>query len=250
MSDKKKKPAGGSATTLAKPATTGAGGAGEYNAEERMRFMLSYIENDATTKIREIDAKADEEFKAEKARLVKEQCEHITAFFKKRAKQVERVRKIQTSNMKNAARLRVLSAMNDHVTRVLDDAKAGLSIITTQEKRYRPFLERLILQGLLLMLEKDVVITCRAKDVKLVQDALDVASKAYTKRTNLPLNAVIGKDVFLPETSSGGVELSSMRGKFKISNTLENRLEHISRRTLPQIRTGLFGPNLDRKHYN
>lgn len=214
-----------------------------------MRFMLSYIENDAALKIREIDAKSDEEFKAEKGRMMKEQCEHISAFFKKREKQVERVRKIQTSHMKNAARLRVLSAMNEHVSRVLAETKAGLSIITTQEKRYRPFLERLILQGLLMMLEKDVVITCRSKDVRLVQEALEVASKAYTKRTNLPLNAVVDLDAPLPDTSSGGVEMSSMRGKFKISNTLDSRLEHISRNTLPQIRTGLFGPNPDRKHF-
>ncbi|XP_077556423.1 V-type proton ATPase subunit E-like [Haemaphysalis longicornis] len=233
----------------AKPAAVASAGAGEYDPEERMRFMLSYIENDAATKIREIEAKAEEEFKAEKGRLTKEQCDHISAFFKKREKQVERVRKIQGSHMKNAARLRLLSAMNDHVARVLAEAKAGLSIITTQEKRYRPFLERLILQGLLMMLEKDVVITCRSKDVKLVQDALEVASKAYTKRTNRPLNAVIDKDTCLPEASSGGVELSSMRGKFKISNTLDGRLELISRKTLPQIRTGLFGPNPDRKHF-
>lgn len=94
----------------------------------------------------EIDAKAEEEFNTEKGRLVQEQRIHIMEFYSKKEKQVERMRKIQSSHVKNAARIRILNAMNEHVSRVLEEAKANLGLITGQEKRYKPFLERLILQ--------------------------------------------------------------------------------------------------------
>lgn len=49
------------------------------------------------------------------------------------------------------------------------------------------------------------------------------------------------------ERSHGGVELFGYRGKIKCSNTLESRLEMISKQLLPDIRVALFGRNPNRK---
>ena len=38
-----------------------------------------------------------------------------------------------------------------------------------------------------------------------------------------------------------------MKGKIKISNTLEARLTMMAELMLPQVRTALFGPNPNRK---
>lgn len=45
----------------------------------------------------------------------------------------------------------------------------------------------------------------------------------------------------------GGIELLAMKGKIKISNTLDARLDMIARQMIPEIRTNLFGRNTNRK---
>ncbi|KAK8788758.1 hypothetical protein V5799_021465 [Amblyomma americanum] len=236
MSDRKK--SGGSAVAAA----TG------FDAAERMKNLLAYIYNDGVAKEKDIDTKAEQEFKTEKERLMRQERARIEEVVKRREKHVERVRKIQTSQIKNAARLRLLAGMNDLVGQVLAETRAKLNVITQKESRYKPLLERLILQGLYMMLEKDVVITCRRQDVQLVQDALVVAAKKFAADTLIQGSVVVDQEHFLPDDSSGGVELASTRGKLRVCNTLESRLELISRNLLPQIRTGLFGDNPDRKH--
>jgi len=52
---------------------------------------------------------------------------------------------------------------------------------------------------------------------------------------------------FVTIFSSGGVELYAQRGKIKVNNTLEARLEMIAAQKLPQIRNSLFGINQNRK---
>ncbi|KAG0423589.1 hypothetical protein HPB47_000628 [Ixodes persulcatus] len=103
-------------------------------------------------------------------------------------------------------------------------------------------------KGLYQLLDPDVTVFCRRKDAKLVQAAVEVASKVFKKKTGIQANVTLDKDNFLPEASTGGVEMSSMKGKVRIVNTLESRLELISQKILPQIRVELFGKNPDRKH--
>lgn len=244
MSEKKK--SGGSTATASKSKTPALSHSG-IDAAKRMAFLVTYIENDITSKVKEIDAKTDDEFKAEKERTLTQERKRINDIVARREKVVERTRKIQTSQIKNAARLRVLGSMNELVSRVLAEARSKLAVITEKEDRYKPFLERLILQGLYMMLDKDVVVTCRRKDLKLVQSALTVAAKKFAMDTKIEGNVVVDQEHFLPDECGGGVELTTMRGKKKVSNTLESRLELVTRKTLPQIRAGLFGPNPNRK---
>jgi len=46
---------------------------------------------------------------------------------------------------------------------------------------------------------------------------------------------------------TGGVELSAQKGRIKIANTLETRLEMIAKQMVPEIRTTLFGKNMNRR---
>ena len=48
--------------------------------------------------------------------------------------------------------------------------------------------------------------------------------------------------------SCGGVELIANKGKIKVTNTLESRLELISQQLLPEVRVALFGRNVNRKY--
>jgi len=46
---------------------------------------------------------------------------------------------------------------------------------------------------------------------------------------------------------SGGVELIAQNGKFVVENTLESRLDLMSRQMIPELRVILFGRNPNRK---
>ena len=107
-------------------------------------------------------------------------------FYEKKEKQVELQKKIQASNSLNAGRLMCLKvkfhiifrtkqkiqAREDHIRHVLDEAKANLSRISADSARYPAILKGLIMQGLLQLLEKDVVLRCREKDLGLVEQLL------------------------------------------------------------------------------
>ncbi|XP_050044699.1 V-type proton ATPase subunit E-like [Dermacentor andersoni] len=227
-----------------------AGRPGEIDVSKPIKHMLAFIEQEANEKVQEIDAKAEEEFNTEKGRLIQEQRILIMNSFSKKEKQVERQRKIQSSHVKNAARLRLLGAMDQHVTKVLVEAKSYLGQITSQGRHYQSFLEKLVLQGLLRIMKEDVVVICRKQDVALAKPVVDSAAKKFRDMTKLRVKVSVDPENFLPDPCFGGVVLAASGGRVILSNTLESRLELISQRMLPDIRSGLFGKNPRRKYYD
>merc|ERR1711881_530039 len=107
----------------------------------KLKHMMAFIEQEANEKAEEIDAKAEEEFNIEKGRLVQQQRLKIMEYYERKEKQVELQRKIQSSNMLNQARLKVLKARDDHVSKVLDNAKKQLVTICQDQSRYPQLLE-------------------------------------------------------------------------------------------------------------
>merc|ERR1712234_25566 len=103
---------------------------------KQIKHMMAFIEQEANEKAEEIDAKAEEEFNIEKGRLVQQQRLKIMEYYERKEKQVELQRKIQSSNMLNQARLKVLKARDDHVSSVMEDAKASLVTITRDKAKY------------------------------------------------------------------------------------------------------------------
>lgn len=110
--------------------------------------MMAFIEQEANEKAEEIDAKAEEEFNIEKGRLVQQQRLKIMEYYEKKEKQVKLQKKIQSSNMLNQARLKVLKVREDHVRNVLDEARRRLGEVTKDEPRYSSVLRTLVVQGL------------------------------------------------------------------------------------------------------
>lgn len=65
--------------------------------------------------------------------------------------------------------------------------------------------------------------------------------------TGLAVAVNIDPEHQLQKDNAGGIELYARDSKIYIDATLENRLELISRRILPEIRETLFGKNPNRK---
>ncbi|VDD86176.1 unnamed protein product [Enterobius vermicularis] len=225
-------------------------GISDNDVKKQLNHMMAFIEQEATEKAEEIDAKAEEEFNIEKGRLVQQQRTKILEYYEKKEKQVELQRKIQSSNMLNQGRLACLKAREDHLHKVLDEARANLSRISNNKERYPAILKGLILQALFQMLEKEVVIHCRKCDVQLVEQLLPECVEELETHWGNKTKVTIDKQNYLPSDSPGGVEMTAKAGKIKVSSTLESRLELIASQIVPQIRTALFGENPNRKFFD
>ena len=219
----------------------------DADVQKQINHMMAFIEQEANEKVEEIDAKAEEEFNIEKGRLVQEQRLKIMEYFDKKEKQVELQRKIQSSNMLNQARLKVLKAREDHIRVVLEEARKQLHTKTRDPARYQEVLKNLVMQAVYQLLENEVIVRCRKQDLGLVEKAVDQVMKEYVEKIGKGCKVIIDRDNFLSPECAGGIELTAQNGKIKINNTLESRLDMTSQQLLPEIRETLFGANPNRK---
>ncbi|KAG9511159.1 V-type proton ATPase subunit B, partial [Fragariocoptes setiger] len=218
----------------------------DADVQRQIAHMMAFIDQEANEKAEEIDAKAEEEFNIEKGRLVQEQRIKIMEFYEKKERQVELDRKIQHSHMLNQARLKVLKSRGELIRNILDGARERLLEVTKDSARYQELLKKLIEQALFRMMEKEVTLRCRKQDLELVQTVLDEAIETYKKTTGDSVNVKLDQTNFLHPEACGGVELLSVGNKILVSNTLENRLEMVNQKLLPEIsaltKTGETGP--------
>ncbi|KAJ8957529.1 hypothetical protein NQ318_020568 [Aromia moschata] len=236
----------------------------DADVQKQIKHMMAFIEQEANEKAEEIDAKAEEEFNIEKGRLVQQQRLKIMEYYEKKEKQVELQKKIQSSNMLNQARLKVLKVREDHVRAVLEDARKRLGEVTRDQGKYTQILEslilqglyqtkyttvleNLILQGLYQLFEREVHIRVRPQDRELVKSIIPTIVTKYKDSTGKDISLKIDDEIQLSQDITGGIDLLAHKNKIKISNTLEARLELIAQQLVPQIRMALFGRNVNRK---
>jgi len=149
--------------------------------------------------------------------------------------------------MLNQARLRVLKVREDHVRNVLEEARKHLGEVTSNQAKYAEIIKTLILQGLYQLFETNVNIRCRPQDRELVESVFGDVCSSYKEAVGKEVNLKIDGENPLPPGSTGGVELTAQKAKIKVNNSLEARLELIAQQLVPQIRTALFGRNVNRK---
>uniref|UniRef100_A0A0K8TPL2 V-type proton ATPase subunit E n=1 Tax=Tabanus bromius TaxID=304241 RepID=A0A0K8TPL2_TABBR len=219
----------------------------DADVQKQIKHMMAFIEQEANEKAEEIDAKAEEEFNIEKGRLVQQQRLKIMEYYEKKEKQVELQKKIQSSNMLNQARLKVLKVREDHVRNVLDEARRRLGEVTKNEHEYRQILQKLIVQALFQAMEVNVSLRCREIDVPLIQSLLPQVVDQYKSTIGRDVKIKIDTENFLGADTCGGIEIIALNGRVKIPNTLESRLTLISHQLVPEIRIALFGRNPNRR---
>ncbi|KAL5010246.1 hypothetical protein ScPMuIL_012551 [Solemya velum] len=221
----------------------------DADVQKQIKHMMAFIEQEANEKAEEIDAKAEEEFNIEKGRLVQQQRVKIMEYYERREKQVELQKKIQNSNLLNQARLHALKAREDHLSSIMEEARKRLIQIKKDRNRYKVVLERLIAQGVFQLLETSVTVRCRQDDLDITKESIPGAIKMYKDATKgkKEIKIVVDTETFLGQQISGGVELFAHGNKFKVENTLDSRLELISRQMVPELRTILFGRNPNRR---
>jgi len=147
----------------------------------------------------------------------------------------------------NKSRLRLLHRREEHLQDLFALARAQIARLADDEARYVQFLEGVIVQGLLQLLEPSATVYARAKDAAIAARALDGAKKTYYdisgRQVELELDASLGDEL------AGGIKLISGSRRITLDNTLDERLRLLEDRMLPEIRYDLFGPNGNRKFY-
>ncbi|XP_056271741.1 V-type proton ATPase subunit E 1a [Pseudoliparis swirei] len=219
----------------------------DADVQKQIKHMMGFIEQEASEKAEEIDAKGEEEFNIEKGRLVQTQRVKLMQYYEKKDKQIEQQKKIQMSNLTNQARLKVLKDRDDMITDLLNEARQRLGEIAKEPASYSTLLEGLVLQGFYLLLEPKVTIRCRQKDVEMVQAAVNKNIPIYKEAVKSNIVVHIDQERFLPSEICGGIEVYNDNRKIKVSNTLENRLELMAQQMMPEIRMNLFGANPNRR---
>jgi len=150
----------------------------------------------------------------------------------------------------NKSRLKVLQTRQGFLEELFNDARSKLQEISKDRTKYVSLLKDLILEGLYALLDESVVLIIRKSDTDLVKSALPEVSETYRNATKQSINISIENDNHVPESSAGGVILTSNYGRIRINNTLEERLNLAQDEMLPEIRVLLFGHSPNRKFFN
>ena len=162
--------------------------------------MTAFIIQEAREKDREIRLKADEEFAIEKSKLVREETASIDTEFEKKHKQASMSQQITRSTMTNKTRLKVLSARQELLDKLFEQARKQLAE-QSKKKEYDGVLKDLILEGLYLMCEKKVSLRCKKDDKGKVEGAAKKASEEYKKNMGSEVDIKIDERSWLPEDS-------------------------------------------------
>jgi V-type H+-transporting ATPase subunit E len=103
------------------------------------------------------------------------------------------------STLTNKSRLRLLHRREEHLQDLFALARSQIAHLANDEARYVQFLEGVIVQGLLQLLEPSATVYVRAKDEAIAACALDGAKKAYYdisgREVELELEASLGDEL-------------------------------------------------------
>ncbi|KAF2749120.1 ATPase, V1/A1 complex, subunit E [Sporormia fimetaria CBS 119925] len=215
-----------------------------------LKKMTAFIRQEALEKANEIHLKADEEFAIEKSKLVRQETAAIDAEYEKKFKQASMSQQITRSTLANKSRLRILSARQELLNDLFEQAGKKLKDVAKDKKKYQGVLKNLILEGAYAMNEEELQVKARKADYDIVKKAIEDAQSEYKTKTSKDLSVSLDESDPLGEDLSGGVVVVGTGGRIDINNTFEERLRLLETDALPAIRVLLFGENQNRKFHD
>lgn len=163
--------------------------------------MTAFIKQEAMEKANEIHLKADEEFAIEKSKLVRQETAAIDAAYAKKFKQASMSQQITRSTVANKSRIRILSARQELLDRLFEDAGKKLAEVAKDSGKYQGILKALVLEGAYKLGEEKLQVKARKADYELVKKASEEASEEYKKEVGKEVAITIDESDPLPEGS-------------------------------------------------
>ncbi|KAF7913232.1 hypothetical protein BGAL_0247g00140 [Botrytis galanthina] len=192
----------------------------------------------------------DQEFAIEKSKLVRQETSSIDTQYEKKFKTARMSQQITQSTVANKTRLKVLSARQELLDGIFEQAQGRLKEATNDKGKYTEILKNLLLEGMYALNEGKLQVRGRKQDYDQIKKAIEEAQKVYKEKMKKDVTASIDEKNPLPEESAGGLSIIGGGGKIDINNTFEERLKLLQDNALPSVRTTLFGPNVNRKFYD
>ncbi|KAF7852742.1 uncharacterized protein EAF02_012141 [Botrytis sinoallii] len=222
--------------------------------DQELKKMTAFIKQEAMEKGREIELKANDtpkqEFAIEKSKLVRQETSSIDTQYEKKFKTARMSQQITQSTVANKTRLKVLSARQELLDGIFEQAQGRLKEATNDKGKYTEILKNLLLEGMYALNEGKLQVRGRKQDYDQIKKAIEEAQKVYKEKMKKDVTASIDEKNPLPEESAGGLSIIGGGGKIDINNTFEERLKLLQDNALPSVRTTLFGPNVNRKFYD
>jgi len=225
------------------------------DADRQIEQMIAFIAQEAREKAEEISVKTEKEFMADKLQLERQLSLQIRAEHEKMKKNWAVSKKIEKSKQLTESRVSTMRRRDDKINELKNEVLIKLAEVA-KDDRYSDLLKFLISQGLMTLMEDDVVLQCRECDLGLVKKQLPGAIQQYrdvmkqATQVEPKVNVNIDSTTFLPPppkqgyvgpTCSGGILLSCRDGQIICRNTLDARLDICFESLKPQIRGTLFG---------
>ncbi|CAH0552726.1 unnamed protein product [Brassicogethes aeneus] len=215
-------------------------------AEKRINRYILYIENDAQNKIKDIDSKIEEEYNMEKGSQTQTQCLAILNHYGNKEKNLDLQLKFAYSQLKSNAKIAILTSKDHSINEILKEVGQKLKKKNKDVEVYKGILEKLILQGMLALLDKNVTLGILKEDKDVIKEVIPKAEQKYKEMTGLETKADVDPKRFLPDSRLGGVEVYGSSDTVKVCNTFEARIELLREKASPYIRLILYGPNSNR----
>jgi len=163
--------------------------------------MTAFIKQEAMEKAHEIRLKADEEFAIEKSKLVRQETASIDSSYEKKFKQASMSQQITRSTVANKSRLRILSARQELLDKLFEDAGKKLADVTKNQDKYQTILKNLILEGAYALGEDQIQVRARKTDYDAVKKAIEDAQKEYKDKVDKDVSITIDESDPLPDGS-------------------------------------------------
>jgi Archaeal/vacuolar-type H+-ATPase subunit E len=155
------------------------------------------------------------------------------------------------STLTNKSRLKLLHRREEHLQDLFSTSRTSILSLAKDEGRYIQFLQGVIVQGYLQLLEPSVTVHSRSRDVEVVVQASDAAAEAYKEisgrdiefdvqgtlsdegwvSSSFPIFNGIYIDILY--NSAGGIKLVSGTRRITLDNTLDERLRLLEDRVSP-----------------
>ncbi len=231
----------------------------DQEASKVLESMVQFIENHGRERADTIRKQAMQEFTIEKEKYIASEKERVIGEYKNKLQQDEIRLRIQRSAEQNQARIQKMQFVNELVQKLYKEAQTKMvEDMKRDTVKYKELLKDLILQGLIKLIEPEVMIKCRKSDEAIVKQVMDAAANDYKsmmanevlafKGKDVPLKLVLDEQRRLPEFSGaagtdscmGGIVMHAKKGRIVCSNTLDERLLLCYEEAIPDIRRILF----------
>lgn len=163
--------------------------------------MTAFIREEALQKANEIRTKADHDFEMEKLKLIHQETAAIDAQYEKKFKQAAMSQQITRSTLSNKSRIQLLSARQELLNDLFDQAANKIKEISKNKGKYEGILKDLILEAAYAMDEERLEVKAREADYEVVRKAAEKASKEYKEKVDKEVVIEIDESDPLPAES-------------------------------------------------